>query len=163
MAAQTGRPVRSRPRQVREPMPMLIDSASGTDCHQLCAGPLEGPAPLICRSESRATHGRDFDLDNGTDWIRPTSLSLTPEHPTLNSATPGLQLMLRHAASARGWAGVIRRCAWCRRAFDERGVGEILVIVDESTVVTDGMCPPCGRRNLGLVAGRRVARALQVA
>ena len=82
----------------------------------------------------------------------------------LNVATPDLESMLSHAATAKGWARVIQRCAWCQRVFDERGVGDVLVLVDETTVVTtDGMCPPCGRRGLAVLAARRSARTLEAA
>ena len=82
----------------------------------------------------------------------------------LDSPTPDLESMLSRAATAKGWARVVQRCAWCRRVFDEYGVGKILVIMDEATVVTtDGMCPPCGRRQLALLATRRPARTLHVA
>jgi hypothetical protein len=75
------------------------------------------------------------------------------------SATPDLETMLSRAATRAGWARVIRRCAWCQRVFDEHGVGEVLVVVDAATIITtDGMCPPCGRRNLArLAAARKVA------
>ena len=82
----------------------------------------------------------------------------------LDSTAPDLESMLSRAATANGWARVVKRCAWCRRVFDERSVGEVLVIVDEATLVTtDGMCPPCGRRNLALLAKRRTTRTLRAA
>ena len=82
----------------------------------------------------------------------------------IDDATPDLETILSRAATAKGWARVIQRCAWCQRVFDERGVGEVLVLVDEATVVTtDGMCPPCGRRNMALLAARRSARTLSAA
>jgi hypothetical protein len=82
----------------------------------------------------------------------------------LDEASSDLESMLSRAATAKGWARVIQRCAWCQRVFDERGVGDVLVLVDERTVVTtDGMCPPCGRRNLALLASRRSPRTLEAA
>jgi len=80
------------------------------------------------------------------------------------TAQPDLESMLSHAATANGWAHVIHRCAWCQHVFDEHGVGDVLVAVDDATVViTDGMCPPCGRRSLVQVAARRSGSALKVA
>jgi hypothetical protein len=78
----------------------------------------------------------------------------------LNSNAPDLEALLSRAATASGWVRVVHRCAWCQRVFDERGVGEALALVDAATVVTtDGMCAPCGRRNLALLAARRSAAA----
>ena len=80
------------------------------------------------------------------------------------SAQTDLESLLSRAATATGWAHVIHRCAWCRHVFDEHGVGEILIALDDATVViTDGMCPPCGRRSLVQLAGRKSASALKVA
>jgi hypothetical protein len=80
------------------------------------------------------------------------------------SAPPDLKAMLSRAATATEWARVIRRCAWCQRVFDEHGVGEVLVAVDDTTIITtDGMCPPCGRRNLARLAARTRRAALHVA
>jgi len=72
-----------------------------------------------------------------------------------------LDQLLRRAATPEGWARVVQRCAWCQRVFDERGVRDIFVVADDVTVVTDGMCPPCGLRALARVGARsRVATPL---
>ena len=70
-----------------------------------------------------------------------------------------LESLLSHAATAEGWAQVVHRCAWCQRTFDEHGVREVAVVVDRLTVVTDGMCAPCGRHGLAQLALRRTRRA----
>jgi hypothetical protein len=75
-----------------------------------------------------------------------------------------LESMLSRAATAQGWARVIKRCAWCQRVFDHHGVGDVLVVVEESTLVTtDGMCPPCGERGLAQLATRRSRSTLRAA
>jgi hypothetical protein len=65
-----------------------------------------------------------------------------------------LESLLSYAATAEGWAKVVHRCAWCQRIFDERGVYMVAVALDRTTVITDGMCPPCGTRGLAQLAGR---------
>jgi hypothetical protein len=69
-----------------------------------------------------------------------------------------LESLLSQAATAEGWAKVVHRCAWCQRMFDEHGVRTVAVALDRMTVVTDGMCPPCGIHGLAQLA-RRTARA----
>lgn len=71
---------------------------------------------------------------------------------------PELESLLSQAATAEGWAQVLHRCAWCRRMFDEHGVREVAILFDRTTVVTDGMCPPCGKHGLAQLA-RRTPRA----
>jgi hypothetical protein len=79
--------------------------------------------------------------------------------PTLMLTTlPELESLLSQAATAEGWAQVVHRCAWCQRIFDEHGVRTVAVAVDRMTVVTDGMCSPCGMRCLAQLA-RRSPRA----
>ena len=59
-----------------------------------------------------------------------------------------LDEMLKRAAGADEWTRVVRRCAWCQRVENERGEYTTLVALSPTTVVTDGMCPPCGARAL---------------
>ena len=74
--------------------------------------------------------------------------------------THTLESMLKQAAAADQWAHVVHRCAWCKRIVDASGKYTNLVALDEATtVVTDGMCPPCGTRALGDIAARRQALA----
>src|SRR5262245_36610536 len=67
----------------------------------------------------------------------------------------GLEAMLKLATVADNWRYVIRRCAWCKRIFDERGAYTTIVAFNASTVTTDGMCAACGRRALAQIAARR--------
>jgi hypothetical protein len=69
-----------------------------------------------------------------------------------------LESLLSHAATAEGWAKVVHRCAWCQRMFDKGGVYTVAVALDRTTVITDGMCPPCGTLGLAMLA-RRTRRA----
>jgi hypothetical protein len=66
-----------------------------------------------------------------------------------------LDLMLKRAASADEWTRVVHRCAWCQRVVNERGEYAAMVVLDASTVVTDGMCPSCGMRAMADLAVRR--------
>jgi hypothetical protein len=66
-----------------------------------------------------------------------------------------LEAMLKMAAVADNWGKVIRRCAWCKRMFDESGTHHTVVAFNEATVTTDGMCPECGERALAQIAARR--------
>jgi hypothetical protein len=70
-----------------------------------------------------------------------------------------LDEMLKHAADADAWTRVVHRCAWCQRIENERGEYTTLVALSASTVVTDGMCPPCGTRAMAELAARQVRRA----
>lgn len=69
-----------------------------------------------------------------------------------------LSAKLKCAADADAWTRVVHRCAWCRRVENERGEYAAMAVLDPQTVVTDGMCPPCGRRVLAEVAARRAHR-----
>ena len=70
-----------------------------------------------------------------------------------------LDAMLKRAASADEWTRVVHRCAWCHRVVNEHGEYAIAVALDAETVVTDGMCPPCGRRALAELAARHTRLA----
>jgi hypothetical protein len=65
-----------------------------------------------------------------------------------------LDAMLKRAANADEWTRVVHRCAWCHRIENAHGRYTVAAAIDADTVVTDGMCPPCGRRALAEVAGR---------
>jgi hypothetical protein len=69
-----------------------------------------------------------------------------------------LDAMLKSAAAA-DWTHVVRRCAWCGRVADRHGRYRRLAIVDQSTVYTDGMCPPCGSERLAAVRRRTLRDA----
>jgi len=66
-----------------------------------------------------------------------------------------LDTMLKRAASADQWTHVVHRCAWCQRVVNERGEYTVFGALDKGIVVTDGMCPPCGTRELAQLAKRR--------
>jgi predicted RNA-binding Zn-ribbon protein involved in translation (DUF1610 family) len=66
-----------------------------------------------------------------------------------------LSAMLKCAADADAWTRVVRRCAWCRRVANEQGEYAAISVLDPQAVVTDGMCPACGRRALVEVMARR--------
>jgi hypothetical protein len=70
-----------------------------------------------------------------------------------------LDAMLKRAAVADEWMRVVHRCAWCHRIENTKGEYTIAVALDADTVVTDGMCPPCGRRALAAIAARHIAAA----
>jgi hypothetical protein len=59
-----------------------------------------------------------------------------------------LESELRRAAAEVDWRHVVHRCAWCQRVADARGQYVAAVDLDESVVITDGMCPACGVRAL---------------
>ncbi len=65
-----------------------------------------------------------------------------------------LDAMLKRAANADQWTRVVHRCAWCHRVENAHGIYTVAAVIDADTVVTDGMCPPCGRRALAKVASR---------
>jgi hypothetical protein len=69
-----------------------------------------------------------------------------------------LDEMLKRAAGADEWTRVVHRCAWCQRVENERGEYVTLIALSASTVVTDGMCPPCGARAMAQLATRQVRR-----
>jgi hypothetical protein len=69
-----------------------------------------------------------------------------------------LEAELKRAAAAVDWSHVVHRCAWCRRVADPQGHYVTSDNLDESTVITDGMCPTCGTRALAVLATRRLAR-----
>jgi DNA-directed RNA polymerase subunit RPC12/RpoP len=69
-----------------------------------------------------------------------------------------LEPELKRAASEADWTRVVHRCAWCKRIADGRGEYVSSRELEDDTVVTDGMCPPCGTRALALVAARRRTR-----
>jgi hypothetical protein len=69
-----------------------------------------------------------------------------------------LDEMLKHAADADEWTRVVHRCAWCQRVENERGEYTALVALSATTVVTDGMCPPCGSRAMAELATRHLRR-----
>jgi hypothetical protein len=68
-----------------------------------------------------------------------------------------LESELKRAALESDWSRVVHRCAWCKRVADAHGHYVAAVELDESTVVTDGMCPPCGVRALAKLSARRLA------
>jgi len=70
-----------------------------------------------------------------------------------------LDAMLKRAARADEWTRVVHRCAWCHRIENADGEYTIAVALDADTVVTDGMCPPCGRHALAAVAARKAVAA----
>ena len=70
-----------------------------------------------------------------------------------------LEAMLRRASAADNWSHVIHRCAWCKRVFDANGVYPAIMPFDDTTVATDGMCPPCGARALSELSARHSRRA----
>jgi galactose-1-phosphate uridylyltransferase len=74
-----------------------------------------------------------------------------------------LDSMLKLAASADEWTRVVHRCAWCKRVADERGEYSRIVVLGEATVVTDGICPRCGKRALAELAERRRLREQRAA
>jgi hypothetical protein len=74
-------------------------------------------------------------------------------------AMDSLEAMLKRAACADEWTRVVHRCAWCHRIENEHGDYTIAVALDAGMVVTDGMCPPCGRRALTELAARHALAA----
>jgi len=74
------------------------------------------------------------------------------------SVMDSLDEMLKRAAGADEWTRVVRRCAWCQRVENERGEYTTLVALSPTTVVTDGMCPACGRRAMADLAARQIRR-----
>jgi hypothetical protein len=66
-----------------------------------------------------------------------------------------LQAMLERVTAADNWSNVIHRCAWCKRVFDESGAYGSMLALSTTSVTTDGMCPPCGKRALAQVALRQ--------
>jgi hypothetical protein len=66
-----------------------------------------------------------------------------------------LESELKRAAAEKDWTRVVHRCAWCRRIADAHGQYVSSRDLAEDTVVTDGMCPRCGKRALARVAKRR--------
>ena len=70
-----------------------------------------------------------------------------------------LEAMLKRAATADEWTRVVHRCAWCHRIENAHGEYTIAVALDAETVVSDGMCPPCGRHALAEIAARRSVAA----
>jgi hypothetical protein len=66
-----------------------------------------------------------------------------------------LDAMLKRAASADAWTRVVHRCAWCQRVVDGQGNYAPIVVLDPTTVVTDGMCAECGTRALAELATRQ--------
>jgi hypothetical protein len=71
---------------------------------------------------------------------------------------PSLDELLRFAADEPDWTRVVHRCAWCGRVATGGGRW-VMRPLDLSAVTTDGMCPPCGRRNLAQVSRRQLRRA----
>jgi len=69
-----------------------------------------------------------------------------------------LDLELKRAADEVDWSRVVHRCAWCKRIADAHGRYVSSRALAEDTVVTDGMCPPCGRGALAQLAKRRPSR-----
>ncbi|HEY1291609.1 MAG TPA: hypothetical protein VGJ60_00835 [Chloroflexota bacterium] len=69
-----------------------------------------------------------------------------------------LESELKRAAAETDWRRVVHRCAWCMRIADARGRYVSARELADNTVVTDGMCPSCGRRALARLAERRPAR-----
>ena len=69
-----------------------------------------------------------------------------------------LDSMLKLAAATDDWTRVVHRCAWCQRFVDQNGEYTALVVLDATTVVTDGMCTACGMRAMAHLAARRQRR-----
>jgi hypothetical protein len=74
-----------------------------------------------------------------------------------------LDEMLKHAADADEWTRVVHRCAWCQRVENARGEYTNLAALSPTTVVTDGMCPPCGTRAMAELALRSQRRQVLAA
>ena len=74
------------------------------------------------------------------------------------SVMDSLDEMLKRAADADEWTRVVHRCAWCQRVENERGEYAAFAALSASTVVTDGMCPACGRRAMADLAARQIRR-----
>jgi DNA-directed RNA polymerase subunit RPC12/RpoP len=68
-----------------------------------------------------------------------------------------LESELKRAAAEADWSRVVHRCAWCKRIADAHGHYVLALEPEESTVITDGMCPPCGTRALAKLTARRLA------
>ena len=69
-----------------------------------------------------------------------------------------LELELKRAADAVDWSHVVHRCAWCKRVANAQGEYVSSHELAPDTVVTDGMCPACGRLAMARVTARRLAR-----
>ena len=69
-----------------------------------------------------------------------------------------LESELKRAADEADWSRVVHRCAWCKRVADAQGHYVLAVELDESTVITDGMCPACGVRAMAKLTARRLAQ-----
>jgi hypothetical protein len=69
-----------------------------------------------------------------------------------------LELELKRAADQADWSCVIHRCAWCNLVANAQGEYVSSHELAPGSVVTDGMCPACGRLAMARVAARRLAR-----
>ena len=69
-----------------------------------------------------------------------------------------LESELKRAAAETDWSRVVHRCAWCKRIADARGRYVSSRDLAQNTVVTDGMCPRCGKHALARLAERRPVR-----
>ena len=69
-----------------------------------------------------------------------------------------LELELKRAAHEVEWHRVVHRCAWCNRVANAQGEYVSAQELAPDTVVTDGMCPPCGRLAMARISARRLAR-----
>jgi hypothetical protein len=69
-----------------------------------------------------------------------------------------LELELKRAAAAVDWSDVVHRCAWCKRVANAQGDYVSTLQFAPETVVTDGMCPACGRLAMARIAARRLSR-----
>ncbi len=76
---------------------------------------------------------------------------------SMSMAAPGqsLEARLQQAAVADNWRNIVHRCAWCERAFDERGAYLTVIALDSMMVATDGMCPACATSALAQIARRK--------
>ncbi len=69
-----------------------------------------------------------------------------------------LESELKRAAAEVDWSHVVHRCAWCNGIANAQGEYVSSRELAPDSVVTDGMCPPCGRLAMARIAARRVAR-----